>query len=404
MKKTATFLLCIAACVAFLSAACFFVRHAGRPVVSAFVPDTPSYETCVGTAYTVLVRMDVKSRNAPAASSSDEAVAEVKLLDAEDPRGYLYEVRANGVGTADVTIENSLVSQTIPVNVSGRGPIALDTSHYRTFVGNVYCFRAETGVNDILHPRPISLNPDIAKVEFYRKEGTGKYLFRITAVSPGITLVGAGLLGSEAMFPVYVTDSALIPFEKLLQNPELPAGCEITAAANVLNHYGYDVSKTYLADHFLDRDSAILSKNGKLYAADPYRVYVGDPRTKRFGCFAQPIAKAVNKYMKSMNSRITAKNISGSEPTALYHHTANNIPVLVWATMNMSQPTYESSWYDKKTGKLIQWIGGEHCLVLIGVNSDTVTVSDPLRGIVTYSRSLFEVRYRQLTMQAVSIY
>ena len=403
MKKAVSSLLCLAACVASLAAACLFVRHIGRPAVSAFVADTLSCETCVGTAYTVLVRMDAKSWTAPAASSSDEAVAEVTLLDEEDPRGYLYEIRANGVGTAEVTIENSLVSQTIPVSVSGRDPIALDTSHYRTFVGNVYCFRAETGVNDTANPQPVSLNPDIARVEFYRKEGTGKYLFRITALSPGITLVGAGILGSESMFPVYVTNSALIPFRELLQNPELPAGCEITAAASVLNHYGYGVSKTYLADQFLDKDSTILQKNGRLYGADPYRIFVGDPRTERFGCFAQPIAEAVNRYTKSVNSKITAKNISGSAPASLYHHTVNNIPVLVWATMNLSQPTYESSWYDKKNGKLIQWIGGEHCLVLIGVNADTVTVSDPLRGIVEYSRSLFEVRYRQLTMQAVSI-
>ena len=38
----------------------------------------------------------------------------------------------------------------------------------------------------------------------------------------------------------------------ILQNPELPTGCEITSLTTVLNYYGYNVSKTTMSDDFLE--------------------------------------------------------------------------------------------------------------------------------------------------------
>ena len=45
----------------------------------------------------------------------------------------------------------------------------------------------------------------------------------------------------------------LIPVRHIAQNPELPTGCEITSLTMVLNYLGYNVSKTYMADNYLDR-------------------------------------------------------------------------------------------------------------------------------------------------------
>ena len=39
----------------------------------------------------------------------------------------------------------------------------------------------------------------------------------------------------------------------VLQNPELPTGCEITALTIVLNYLGYDVDKLTMADKYLDK-------------------------------------------------------------------------------------------------------------------------------------------------------
>ena len=47
----------------------------------------------------------------------------------------------------------------------------------------------------------------------------------------------------------------------VLQNPELPTGCEITALTIVLNYLGYDVDKLTMADKYLDKGPV-----GKLYS------------------------------------------------------------------------------------------------------------------------------------------
>lgn len=46
--------------------------------------------------------------------------------------------------------------------------------------------------------------------------------------------------------------------EPVLQLPELPTGCEITSLATVLNYYGYDISKTQLADEYMERGDKII--------------------------------------------------------------------------------------------------------------------------------------------------
>lgn len=46
--------------------------------------------------------------------------------------------------------------------------------------------------------------------------------------------------------------------EPVLQLPELPTGCEITSLATILNYYGYDISKTQLADEYLECGDKII--------------------------------------------------------------------------------------------------------------------------------------------------
>ncbi|WP_251402620.1 C39 family peptidase [Ureibacillus chungkukjangi] len=42
-----------------------------------------------------------------------------------------------------------------------------------------------------------------------------------------------------------------IAVQTVMQNPELPNGCEITSLTAVLNYYGLQVTKTEMADNFL---------------------------------------------------------------------------------------------------------------------------------------------------------
>lgn len=70
-------------------------------------------------------------------------------------------------------------------------------------------------------------------------------------------------------------------FPVVLQMPELPTGCEITAMTMVLNYYGYMVSKEEMAVEYLPTVPANLyyGSDGRLYGPDLNRYFVGNPTT-----------------------------------------------------------------------------------------------------------------------------
>ena len=73
--------------------------------------------------------------------------------------------------------------------------------------------------------------------------------------------------------------------EPVLQLPELPTGCEITSLVTVLNYYGYDISKTQLADEYLEC--------GEVGDTDPNEKFIGSPYDiHSCGCFSNVIADA----------------------------------------------------------------------------------------------------------------
>ena len=45
--------------------------------------------------------------------------------------------------------------------------------------------------------------------------------------------------------------SILLPVPQILQNPELPNGCEITSCCEVLHYLGFAPDKCELADYYL---------------------------------------------------------------------------------------------------------------------------------------------------------
>ena len=153
-----------------------------------------------------------------------------------------------------------------------------------------------------------------------------------------------GTLGSETppknetTDPVVNVDRAYIPVENLMQKPELPNGCEIVSLTAVLNHYGYNVSKTTMADKYLPKQ-AFSWKSGKRYGPDPYKAYVGNPRSTTSGwySFAPPIVKAADNYMATQKNKMKAKDISGSSQKEILTYLNNGVPVVIWITARFKQ-------------------------------------------------------------------
>lgn len=200
-----------------------------------------------------------------------------------------------------------------------------------------------------------------------------------------------------------IESSHQISMNCILQNPELPTGCEATSLTMVLNFLGYSVDKTVIASKpFLECDSNFYTVNDQLYGPDFHTTFVGSPFSDDgYGCLAPAIVNAANRYLNASGDKnISVINISGSSPDDLYQYIDKDIPVIVWATMYMDEPYNSDSWHIS-SGELVTWPAQEHCLVLIGYNNEEVILNDPLVGTTTYDRSSFEQRYAQLGSQAI---
>lgn len=188
------------------------------------------------------------------------------------------------------------------------------------------------------------------------------------------------------------------------QLPELQSGCEITAANILLNYMGYHTEKADLLN-FLPCSDDFKTVNGKLYGPNPWKTFAGNPDADHYGCYAPVLANTINEYLLSVDGRHTAYNLTGTSVNKLYSYVDHGLPIIVWVTTGMEQPTSGENWYLSDSGTNFQWTLKEHCMVLIGYNDKQAIFSDPLdkRGTVYYDKSLFEQRFQQMSSQAVGL-
>ncbi len=182
------------------------------------------------------------------------------------------------------------------------------------------------------------------------------------------------------------------------QFPALPNGCEITSLATVLNFYDCDVDKIFLSDNFLPKN--------EVGSANFYEEFVGEPASRNsYGCFAPAIEMAANAYLEGINSELVARDVTGCRFDKLLEYVYSGIPVILWGAAYIeSEPGFSTEWI--VDGEYLVWKTNMHCMVLIGFNEETktVTVSDPMRGIKEYDLDLFVKRFKQFYSQAVIVY
>lgn len=220
----------------------------------------------------------------------------------------------------------------------------------------------------------------------------------ITGLSVGTAYVTAKTANGITDTCEVVVTTKKIPLSKFFkavkQHPELPTGCEITALTSVLNFYGYNVSKLTMSDKYLEKGDAMKT--------DYHTAFAGEPRSESsYGCYAPAIVNAANKYLIENKSLMRAEQLNGYSLDELLKFTDEGTPVIVWTTLNLWESVYTESWSVGK-GKSVTWLANEHCMVLVGYTDDEVYAADPEYGkIMTYSKSLFNKRYKELFSQAV---
>mgnify|MGYP004458866885 FL=1 len=199
----------------------------------------------------------------------------------------------------------------------------------------------------------------------------------------------------DTEFPAFVPgpDAVILPMENILQNPELPTGCESVALTMVLNYYGQKLSKTTIADEYLIRDSENFVT---AYKGDPYQIS-GD------GIYAPGLAQTAARYLQANHCPQTATDLTGTEFTKLYQYLDKSAPVIVYNSVYLKTPIDVASY--TLSGKTWHFYHNEHCVVLCGYDpaGHMVLINDSLSGLVWRSEEAFARIYDQLGKMAVLI-
>ena len=201
---------------------------------------------------------------------------------------------------------------------------------------------------------------------------------------------------------IITPNEAYIPVNTLMQDPELPNGCEIVSLTAILNYYGYNVQKTEMADNYLPKQDFSWSQ-GKRYGPNPYKMYAGNPRSKTGGwySFAPPIVEASNNYMATQQNKMKATNISGSSKEQIISYLDQGIPIVIWVTLDLSVPNLNSHWYVSDTGEYYKAYTNLHVVVLNGYKDGVVHVMNPLKGQVEYNMDAFFKSYEEMGKHAL---
>ncbi len=200
---------------------------------------------------------------------------------------------------------------------------------------------------------------------------------------------------------IYATQNKSIKIEgvpTIKQYPELPTGCEATALTILLRYSGVNVSKEEVANK-IPRVTLPHSINGRTYGKHPNDGFIGNPFSKSsYGVYSKPILDTVEYYLPNRGESLTGKGFD-----EILDVVKKGRPVMIWATINMINVSYTSSWY-LEDGSLFKWPNNEHAVVVIGYDDNWVYISDPYSGTEKkYRKEVVANRYNTLGKQAIAI-
>lgn len=181
----------------------------------------------------------------------------------------------------------------------------------------------------------------------------------------------------------------------------LPTGCEIMSAKMLLEYYTNQ--ETELQD-MIDVIACQYpeEKNNRLYGPHPSNIFLGSPWDESgFGCYAPVIVRMLNHLLPENYQAIETTGTDLQELAETY--LPQNTPVLIWATINMQKSVPTMGWYlynqqGYATDEWFQWLANEHCMVLVGYDSDNYYFNDPYEnhGTITFGKDISAKRYEEI--------
>ncbi|MCO7176430.1 C39 family peptidase [Sporolactobacillus kofuensis] len=190
--------------------------------------------------------------------------------------------------------------------------------------------------------------------------------------------------------------SVQIDAPQILQKPELPRGCEVTALAMLLQNAGVQVSKMELASKI---HKVPYYQNG--YYGDPNVGFVGTMYSfseQGYGVYHKPLANLGQDFLPGK-----IIDLSGKSFDAVLRQLQNGIPVVV-ITNATFEPLPQNAFqvWQTKEGK-VKVTNQEHSVLVTGYDKDHIVFNDPLgKKNTVVDRTAFIKAWQQMGSQAIS--
>ena len=166
--------------------------------------------------------------------------------------------------------------------------------------------------------------------------------------------------------------------------------CESLAAVSLMQYFGAEIDPgTFIREYLPVADYPYSDSNNDLHAESPWDYFIGDPlKSNGYGCYSPVIAKAIEQSPFEGDAELL-RDVPLS--TLCSDYIDNDIPVMIWATIEMQPTRAGHTWY-LPTGEIFTFLRPEHALLLIGYDSDSYYFSDSLaeNEITPYAKSAVE--------------
>ena len=199
----------------------------------------------------------------------------------------------------------------------------------------------------------------------------------------------------------------------VIQQYDLKAGCETYACTMLLQSLGFDIDEYRFADNYLIYKDVYYDNDFRMYGPDMHSAFAGNVYDIGYGVYAPAMAKSINNFLSSVKSPLKAYAMDGVPLESLCEtYIDNDIPVMIWATTNMWEPTPHTSWTvdyvdenaTKQVGDTETWYEHEHCLVLIGYDEKEYYFADSVAGVVShFEKAEVDERYKQIGTMSIVV-
>jgi uncharacterized protein YvpB len=189
--------------------------------------------------------------------------------------------------------------------------------------------------------------------------------------------------------------------EVILQNPELPRGCEVTSLAMLLRYHGVTVTKIELADRIRKDDTPYIIEGGIVSAGHPNSGFIGDMYNMQnfgLGVYHAPIYELARYYRPA-----SAMDLTGGYFDGLQRIISSGRPIWIITNAEYRElAPYEFETWRTPQGEIsvTRWM---HSVLVTGYDEEKIYFNDHLLGERSAPRNEFIRAWEQMGRQAIAI-